>query len=191
MADDPVLARHVVFADSDNGDALTWDREAGAASAIFRFAPRSFAPEREPIATSAGELLRLLAKKNLSFDRGPIRPFFVPERERARWQARMPGKRATKRAIDAWLARLERDGEATLLSRTDARDHFSLRFHLRAPDALARLQHVGQKDGFFQLSIDAPEGTKKDALDPFLTSTAALGIDETARTALTKAKRPR
>lgn len=149
MEDDPVLAKHVVFADSDNGDALTWNGDA-----IYRFAPRSFEPKRV-------DLLDWLAKSAKV-----KRPFFVPRRERRRFRARFAGK---ARDFSKAIASLE---DAELLARDSGPSWTSCKLHVPACDGIARVQHAA---GFWQLAFDAKAKTKKSAFDAVL---RAFGLED-------------
>jgi hypothetical protein len=169
---DPVLARHAVFADSENGDALSWDLDAGEGSSVFRFAPRSVEPER--VAGSADALLDVLARKNLSFDHGPLRPYFVARDGRERRPLRMRGERPAPEELDAWLARLKEAG-TELLDRSCAVDWLVVVVYVPPCDALVRVQHTGVADGAWTFAFNAPLGTPAQAFRPFLLSGTPLG----------------
>ena len=172
QANDAVLARHAVFADSENGDALAWDLDVGVGSEVLRFAPRSVEPER--LACSADALLDVLARKNLAFDQGPLRPYFVARDGRERRPLRMRGERPSPEAMEEWLARVGKDG-TELLDRTSAVDWLVVVVYVPSCDALVRVQHTGVTDGAWTFAFNAPLGTPAQTFRPFLLSGTPLG----------------
>lgn len=176
MLDDAVLVRHAIFADDDNGGALSWDIELGAASPIFSFAPRGITPER--IASDADALLARMSDGTLAWENGPLRAFFLPSRPHDRWHARVPSRLASRSAVDAWLDQVESRGEATLLTRREGSGFVALGFWVHTSNTIARFQHTCVTDdtGWWQLSFTTPKG-RYEGVDDFLESAAAIGLE--------------
>lgn len=182
MLDDPVLTRHAIFADSDNGDALSWDVQRGSESPLFRFAPRGVTPE--PIAVATNELLARMEEGSLASERGPLRTFFLPSRPRDSWQSRARGALSSPSALDAWLVNVTSREDATLLTRREGAGFIALGFWLHVSDAIVRLQHtrMSEGEGWWQLSCTTPQGNHT-GVDAFLRAAAAIGVDDRLRAA--------
>lgn len=186
------LHRFLVLGETDNGDFLTWDSERRASSPVYRFAPRAFEPDAEPIARTARQLLGLLATRNLVFERGPRRPFFVPLDPRARRErrlARAPAARRGARTMAMWLRRIERDGLAEVLDHDGGKDWERCILHAPASSALVRAQHTGTETaGQWQVVVDLPVGVRAGDLRPLLESGDEIGWTDELRHAVVRAQ---
>jgi hypothetical protein len=187
-------ADQLVFASADHGDALAFrlrDLKRGEPD-IFHLPPKSW--QWRPVGKGVLGVVERIAERNLVFDRGPARPWFVRARPRKVQLLTFATHDLPElRALDRWRESATADGGVTLLDGDGRPDAGFVRWVLLVADTIVHVQAVRAPKGGceWMVLIDGPPGKLPPAARELLDGGAELGWTSTGVAAAFKAARPK
>lgn len=186
----PWWDRKMVFARTDNGDALMWDIGGGDAVEILCDGEE----ELEPFAGSFEAFVRTCADGKLGGE-PVVRPWFTPARRSQYVRLRFQGDRLPHAAaMDAWC---EQQGQAlgvVLLDRGDSTEEGGAPWctrvlHVPGADAVVHVQGVGGRNCWWDVHASGAAGFPERDVRELVTSGGELGWPESAGAAFDTAER--
>jgi hypothetical protein len=183
----------LIFASSDNGDQLAFrlrDLKRGEPD-IFHLMPRTY-PWR-PVGKGVLGVVERIAERNLVFDRGPMRPYFMRARPRRQQALTFAAPHLpTARLMDRWVESVTRDGAVRIIDSDGRSDMGWIARTLLVADTLVHAQAVKVGEACrWHVAINFPVGKLPVAARELLDGGAELGWTATGMAAALRASRPK
>jgi hypothetical protein len=181
----------LIFASSDNGDQLAFrlrDLKRGEPD-IFHLPPRTY-PWR-PVGKGVLGVVERVAERNLVFERGPARPYFMRARPRRQQTLSFSAPIwPSPRLMDRWVENVTLDGAVKLVDGDGRPEKGWIARTLFVADTLVHAQAVKVGEACrWQVAVNFPVGKLPVAARELLDGGAELGWTSTGMSAAFKASR--